>query len=68
MSIKVISERNLDNKSIRKNASGTAIEVAVAQSEDNALKLTENGLKVAKPQTIQLQSLGGEKIGDVIVN
>ena len=65
MSIKVISERNLDNKTIRKNASGTAIEVAVAES---ALKLTENGLKVEKPQTVQLQSLGGEKIGDVIIN
>lgn len=67
MSIKVISERNLDNKTIRKNASGTAIEVAVAESEDNALKLTDQGLKVEKPQTIQLQSLGGEEIGDVIV-
>lgn len=68
MSIKVISERNLDNKTIRKNTSGTSIEVAVAESEDNALKVTEQGLKVEKPQTIQLQSLGGEKIGDVIIN
>lgn len=68
MSIKVISERNLDNKTIRKNTSGTSIEVAVAESEDNALKVTEQGLKVEKPQTIQLQSLGGVKIGDVIIN
>ena len=67
MSIKVISERNLDNKTIRKNTSGTSIEVAVAESEDNALKVTEQGPKVEKPQTVQLQSLGGEKIGDVIV-
>lgn len=67
MSIKVISERNLDNKTIRKNASGTAIEVAVAESEDNALKLTEQGLKVEKPQTIELKSLGDVVIGEVIV-
>ena len=67
MSIKVISERNLDNKTIRKNASGTSIEVAIAESEDNALQITEQGLKVAKPNTIELTSLGGEKIGEVIV-
>lgn len=67
MSIKVISERNLDNKTIRKNASGTAIEVAVAESEDNALKLTDQGLKVEKPQTIELKSLGDVVIGEVIV-
>lgn len=67
MAIKVISERNLDNKTIRKNASGTAIEVAVAESEDNALKLTEQGLKVEKPQTIELKSLGDVVIGEVIV-
>ena len=67
MSIKVISERNLDNKTIRKNASGTAIEVSVAESEDNALKLTEQGLKVEKPQTIELKSLGDVVIGEVIV-
>lgn len=67
MSIKVISERNLDNKTIRKNASGTSIEVAIAESEDNALQITEQGLKVAKPNTIELTSLGGETIGEVIV-
>lgn len=67
MSIKVISERNLDNKTIRKNASGTAIEVVVAESEDNALRLTEQGLKVEKPQTIELKSLGDVVIGEVIV-
>lgn len=68
MSIKVISERNLDNKTIRKNSAGTSIEVAIAESEDNALKVTEHGLKVAKPNTIELTSLGGEKIGEVIVD
>ena len=68
MSVKVISERNLDNKTIRKNASGTSIEVAIAESEDNALQITEQGLKVAKPNTIELNSLGGEKIGEVIVD
>ena len=67
MSIKVISERNLDNKTIRKNTSGTSIEVAVAESEDNALKVTEQGLKVEKPQTIELKSLGNVVIGEVIV-
>lgn len=67
MSIKVISERNLDNKTIRKNTSGTSIEVAVAESEDNALKVTEQGLKVEKPQTIELKSLGDVVIGEVIV-
>lgn len=68
MSIKVISERNLDNKTIRKNSAGTSIEVAIAESEDNALQITEQGLKVAKPNTIELISLGGEKIGEVIVD
>lgn len=68
MSIKVISERNLDNKTIRKNSAGTSIEVAIAESEDNALQITEQGLKVAKPNTIELTSLGGEKIGEVIVD
>lgn len=68
MSIKVISERNLDNKTIRKSTSGTSIEVAIAESEDNALKVTEQGLKVEKPNTIELQSLGGTKIGEVIVD
>lgn len=68
MSVKVISERNLDNKTIRKNASGTSIEVAIAESEDNALTVTEHGLKVSKPNTIELTSLGGEKIGEVIVD
>lgn len=68
MSVKVISERNLDNKTIRKNSAGTSIEVAIAESEDNALQITEQGLKVAKPNTIELTSLGGEKIGEVIVD
>lgn len=68
MSIKVISERNLDNKTIRKSTSGTSIEVAIAESEDNALKVTDQGLKVEKPNTIELQSLGGTKIGEVIVD
>ena len=68
MSIKVISERNLDNKTIRKNTAGTNIEVAVADGEDNALKITDQGLKVEKPNTIELQSLGGVRIGEVIVD
>lgn len=68
MSIKVISERNLDNKTIRKNTAGTNIEVAIADGEDNALKITDQGLKVEKPNTIELQSLGGVRIGEVIVD
>ena len=54
MSIKVISERNLDGKTIRKNTEGTNIEVAVAKDNDNAIEVTENGLKVQKPQTVDL--------------
>lgn len=68
MPIKVISERNLDNKTIRKSTSGTSIEVAIAESEDNALKVTEQGLKVEKPSTIEIESLGGVRIGEVIVD
>lgn len=64
---RVISERNLDNKSIRKNADGTQIEVAIADG-DNMLEVTESGLRVQKPNTIRLQSLGGEEIGEVIVD
>lgn len=67
MSIKVISERNLDGKTIRKNTEGTNIEVAVAKDNDNAIEVTENGLKVQKPQTVELKSLGDKVIGEVIV-
>lgn len=67
MSTKVISERTLDNKTIRKNEQGTAIEVAVAP-EDNMLQVTEEGLKVQKPVTVKLMSLGGKDLGEVIVN
>lgn len=68
MSIKVISERNLDNKTIRKSISGASIEVAIVEGDDNALKVTEQGLKVEKPNTIEIQSLGGTRIGDVIID
>lgn len=64
---KVISERNLDGKTIRKSEDGTAVEVAISKSEDNLIEVTAEGIKVSKPQTIALESLGGVKIGDVIV-
>ena len=67
MSTKVLSERTLDNKTIRKNEQGTAIEVMVAP-DDNLLQVTDEGLKVQKPVTVKLMSLGGKDIGEVIIN
>lgn len=64
---KVISERTLDNKTIQINEKGDAIEVKVASGDDNLVQVTEDGIKVAKPNTIKLKSLGGQDLGDLIV-
>lgn len=64
---KVISERNLDNRTIKKTKDGTKIQVQVSSDDTNMLKVTENGLEVRKPNTIKLTSLGGVEIGEVIV-
>lgn len=65
---KVISERNLDGKTIRKDESGNQIEVAVDSTTENAIEVTDNGLIVRKPKTVALQSLGGIPLGEVILN
>lgn len=64
---KLISDRNLDEKTIRKAEDGTHIEVAIEESNDNMLEVTENGLKVKKPQTVELLSLGGTSLGELII-
>ena len=68
MATKFITERNLDGKTIQKTNAGTEIEVKVAPDEENLLKVTEEGLKVEKPNTVKLTSLGGKPLGEVIVD
>lgn len=65
---KIISDRNLDEKTIRKAEDGAHIEVAIADSNDNMIEVTENGLKVKKPTTVELLSLGGTPLGELIIN
>ena len=44
--VKVISNRTLDNKTIKLTDDKTAIEVKVSQDDDNAVKVSEDGIYV----------------------
>lgn len=66
--VKVISERNLDENTITKSEDGKKIQVKVSQDESNLIKVTEQGLTVQAPKTVKLNSLGGQEIGELIIN
>lgn len=60
---KIITERTLDNRSIRVAESGGEIEVKVA--ENGGLKITDNGLSIEEKPSIKLVSLGGTELGKI---
>lgn len=62
--VKVISNRTLDNKTIKLTDDKTAIEVKVSQDDDNAVKVSEDGIYV--PAGILLTDLSGQPIGRLV--
>lgn len=63
--VRVISERTLDNKTIKLSDNKDAIEVQVSDDVDNVIKVTEEGLKVPG---FEIRDLEGNIIGRLISN
>lgn len=63
--VRVISERTLDNKTIKLSDTKDAIEVQVSDDVDNVIKVTEEGLKVPG---FEIRDLEGNIIGRLISN
>lgn len=65
--VRVISERTLDNKTIRLNDDQDAIEVSVSKKDGNAVKVTEDGIFVDKGMVADLiiTDLEGNPIGKI---
>lgn len=62
--VKVISERNLDEKTIARDAD--KIKVKVAETAENALEVSDEGLIVKHRPTVEFVSLGGIDLGGMI--
>lgn len=67
MGVKVISERTLDNKTIKLNDAKDAIEVNVSKKDGNAVKVNEDGIFVDKSAIADLMitDLAGNPIGKI---
>lgn len=63
--VRVISERTLDNKTIKMTEAADAIEVGVSTEEDNAVSIREDGLYV-KQADILITDLAGNPLGKLV--
>lgn len=65
--VKVISNRTLDEKTIKINADQTAIEVGVSTAEDNAVSVKDDGLYVKQTVAdIVITDLSGNPLGKLV--
>ena len=65
--VRVISERTLDEKTIKINAEKTAIEVGVSTAEDNAVSVKDDGLYVKQTiADIVITDLSGNPLGKLV--
>lgn len=66
--VRVISERTLDNKTIKMTDTADAIEVGVSTEEGNAVSIKEDGLyvKQAPIAEILLTDLAGNPLGKLV--
>lgn len=66
--VRVISERTLDNKTIKMTDTADAIEVGVSAEEGNAVSIKEDGLyvKQAPLAEILLTDLSGNPLGKLV--
>lgn len=65
--VKVISNRTLDEKTIKINADQTAIEVGVSTAEDNAVSVKDDGLYVKQTiADIVITDLSGNPLGKLV--
>lgn len=65
--IKVISNRTLDEKTIKINADQTAIEVGVSTADDNAVSVKDDGLYVKQTiADIVITDLSGNPLGKLV--
>lgn len=66
--VRVISERTLDNKTIKLTDDNEAIEVQVSDAENNAVKVKEDGIYVEQgfvPDLV-ITDLDGVPIGKIV--